>query len=246
MPVSDTFDEEGNRILEESGFKEFKDVLLNSVAEYIRDNPDPGQDIQSIIDKVVDNRDFEEYYIDLLERTKSRTSLDGNEAEKGAKILLGEMATTGILNGAPGLLDVTQNSSVPQELEEVHEDLVKERVLKKEHVSKAVRTRSYHLDIFNFLRRHLLMIQIIGLGGVMIILSAILLSSVYDALVAALTLNAVPTESITGKVGNILGAFGGVILFFTTVSLAISHVMERNRERERISRLAEGFLKESG
>jgi len=76
----------------------------------------------------------------------------------------------------------------------------------------------------------------------MLIASALLFNSIYKAVVVGLTLTVFPADTITIKVANIIGGFGGVLIFFTSVTTLIEYILASERRDEHIKELARSYL----
>jgi len=80
------------------------------------------------------------------------------------------------------------------------------------------------------------------LGIVFLVISSILFNSVYHAIIAGLTLSAVPGASVTILIANILRAFGGILIFFVSLSLIFQHILLTKTRDEKIRELAHKYL----
>ncbi len=244
MPV----DKRGKKLLKAAGYEKFRKYLLRAVAEYIRDNAEVGEDLQEIVGKVLREERFRDFFDSLVQKTREDTKLSKDDASETASILVGEETRRDMERKAPGLV-CSSLGRKPQHpsREKLHRKLLRRGVLKGRYSEPAVlwfKARFWEA-IMGFFREHPRLLGIISAGGIMIAISAILLGSIYNALVVALTLNAVSTASVAGKIGNIIGALGGVLIFFTSISVVVTYLLEKERRRERVSRLADEYLRET-
>ena len=97
-------------------------------------------------------------------------------------------------------------------------------------------------DVF---MHHPIVLLVVGAGAAFILIASLLIGSPYETLLAALTLQPSDASSVSQQVGNVLAAFGGVLLFFTSVTLIVSHLLEQDRKRRTVYRLAEQYLEKS-
>jgi hypothetical protein len=87
-------------------------------------------------------------------------------------------------------------------------------------------------------------VQVTFLGGIaLLIISAVLFGSVYKAVVAGLTLTALPAEAVRMKLANVLGAVGGILIFFVSLSLVFQYLFLARSRDERIRDTAARYLR---
>jgi len=243
MPVK----KKGNKLLERTGYKKFKKRISRAVAEYIRDNPEEGENLHEIVKKTLEVEKYKEFFDNLTQKIKKTVRVDEAEASKSASILVDEEISQEIQKNVPGLVSTPLGKESKDHIKQgLHRKLRSLGVLKGEYVERIVGTKTLVGEsIRRFFRKRTVFIKILGLGMGLIIVSGVLLGSVYNALIVGLTLDAIPTESIPGMIGNIVGGLGGIIIFFTFVSLGVTYFLEKERKREQISKMADEYLKKT-
>ena len=235
----------GKKILKSAGYDKLRKEISRAVAEYIRDHGTSGDDLQKIVEKVLSDDRFKEFFEALVSKTRTMTSLSEKESKRCASMLVGEETCRDFERKVPDLIvsRPSRNHGRKEFYQELRRDGIVSGEYRERGLLRQVPTRSER--VVDFVRSNPTLVKIICLGVGLVFLSAFLLGSVYEALVVALTLNAAPATSLAERAANILGAFGGVLLFFTTVSLIVSHLLERERKRHVLFQLTDDYLRKS-
>ncbi|MFO8051828.1 MAG: hypothetical protein R6V01_09055 [Thermoplasmatota archaeon] len=97
-------------------------------------------------------------------------------------------------------------------------------------------------DMLDLLRENKFIDAVIITGIILLSLSAGLLGSIYDALVAGLTLTTAPGDQMRIMIGNITGAIGGILIFFVAISLLFQYMLLVRTRDERIRNKANRYL----
>lgn len=79
-------------------------------------------------------------------------------------------------------------------------------------------------------------------GFLLLVVSAILFGSVYDAMITGLTLTSIKGAAWNIKAGNILGAIGGILLFFVSLSLVFQYMLLVRSRDEKIREAARRYF----
>ena len=79
-------------------------------------------------------------------------------------------------------------------------------------------------------------------GFLFLIISAILFRSFYKAILVGLTLTAFEEEILYIKVANLLGGIGGILIFFTSLSIVLQHFLVIKSRDETLREIARRFL----
>jgi len=244
MPV----DEKGKKILKAASYDKFRKEISRAVAEYIRDQGKMGEDIQTIVDRVLKEDRFKRFFESIVERTQEITNLSRRESENCASMLVSEETSAELQRKVPRLVCREESLGQTNQIQrEFYKKLQKGKILKGRYQRAGVLKfkPKFSIVVSEFVRKNSALMKIVGVGIFLIALSMFLLGSVYDSLIVALTLNAVSASSLGAKLGNVIGALGGVLLFFTTISIIVSHFLERERKRELLTRLANEYLEKS-
>lgn len=243
MPVK----KKGKKLLGMTGYEKFKTHISRAVAEYIRDNPDEGENLHEIVKKTLEAEEYKMFFNNLTQKIRKTVKVAGAEASKSASILVDEEISQELQKKVPGLVGTPLGKETKDRIKQkLHRELCSMGVLKGEYEERIVGSKTLVWNAMRrFFRRRTVFIKILGLGIGLIVVSGIMLGSIYDALIVGLTLDAIPTESIAGKMGNIVGGLGGIVIFFTFVSLGVTYFLEKERKREQISKLADEYLKKT-
>jgi hypothetical protein len=237
MPI----DRKGKDLLRAAKYDRFKKDISRAVAEYIRDRGSAGEDLQRIVEQVLREERFRPFFDDLTERTRRATMLPEKESRSCASLLVSEETGRDLQRTVPAL--VVEQDGRPEEKRYVQR-LRSSGLFCGPYVERSVVCRRVGRlsAVWELLSQHPSLLLVIGFGAGMIVVAALLLGSVYEALLAALTLQASDVSTAGGKIGNIFAALGGVLLFFTSISLIVSHLLEQDRKRRTVHRLAEEYL----
>ncbi len=238
MPV----DQKGKEVLKAAGYRTVRRDISKAVAEYTRDQGRAGEDLYSIVERILGEEKFRKFFEGLIRRTMEATKLTEKESKRCASMLVGE-ETYEDLRRVPGLV-YSDREARDGKMEKIFTKSRRKGLVKGRYERRGIlRAKPGVLcSLVELFRDNPILWKIVGIGIFLILTSAFLLGSFYDALIVALTLNAIPAPTLILKLGNILGAIGGVLIFFTSIALVLSHLMEKERTRELMHRLAEKYL----
>lgn len=239
-------DQKGRNILKATNYEKVRRGIAKAVAEYIKDRASTGEDLQSIVEKVLQEENFREFFQDLVRRTQQVTKLSEGDSKNCAYMLVSEETGRELKRVVPHLI-AEQGGKPAERRRKLHEKLRSRGVVKGSYVGQAVvcGRKGVGTVLGDLLREHPILLRIILAGVAFISLAVLLIGSVYETLLAALTLQPSSATTVWGKLGNILAALGGVLLFFTSVSLIVSHILDQDRKRRMVYRLAEEYLHKS-
>ena len=236
-----SLDYKGKRLLRESNYSKFRDQLIKDIAESINISGVHGDRVIEHISNVLQDEKYDAITRELIDKIKEKMDLDKEyEAEDALMVILQEDVCS----------ELHKNLYThPEKLG----DLISEGLYKKgkrRKIWEDVQTRklgkktSVLGDLMILLSKHSIIRWTLILGVTLQTVSSILLRSVYKSVLAGLTLKAEPGESFRIMMGNVIGALGGILLFFVFVSLLIQDKYLARKRDERLRRLADKTVKE--
>ncbi len=239
-------DQKGRNILKAARYEQVRKDLAKAVAEHIRDRGSAGEDFHSIVEKVLQEDRFKKFFENLVKHTQRATDLSERDSRSCASMLVSEQTGRDLERVVPELV-VERDGKPAERKERLFQKLRNCGVVKGAYVERAVMCKrgGFVASVADVLRNHPIILVVVGVGAAFVALGAMLIGSVYQALLAALTLQASNVSTVPAKIGNILAALGGVLLFFTSVSLVISHILEQDRKRRMVYRLADQYLQKA-
>ena len=99
-------------------------------------------------------------------------------------------------------------------------------------------------DVWGLIMNNSAMKWIIGLGIGLLILASLLFKSVYKAIITGLTLSAFSGPGLSVKLANIIGAVGGILIFFVFLTLIVQYLFLTKSRDERIRAITCRYLGE--
>jgi hypothetical protein len=242
MPIK----KKGEKILRAAGYKNFKKHISRAVAQYIRENPEVGRGLHKVVEETLENGEFKNFFNNLTQKTKEITELPKEEARESASILVSEEISKEIKEKVPELITPINGEPEHPSRQKIYRKLSLKGILKGKYLERVIGPKTLlRRTLGRFFRKRPIFIMLFGIGAALIVISGILLGSVYNALIVGLTLDVIPTESIAGKIGNIVGGLGGIIIFFNSITLGVIYFLEKERRREQIRELADEYLKKT-
>ncbi len=236
-----SLDYKGKRLLRDSNYSKIRDHLIKDIAESINASGVHGDKVIEHISNVLRDERYDTITRKLLDKIKEAMDLDKEyEAEDAMMVILQEDVCS----------ELHKNLYThPERLEGlISKDLYKKG--KRRKIWKDVETRKLGKkttvlgDLMLLLSKHSMIRWTMVLGVTLQTVSSILLESVYKSILAGLTLTAEPGGSLRIMMGNVIGALGGILLFFVFVSLLIQDRYLARKRDEKLRGLAEKTVKE--
>ncbi len=230
----------GKKILKETGYSKIREQLLKDVTESINIEGSHGDKIVHHIKNALEKEGYSYIKDELIKKIGEKM---GVESEKEALDILLVILQE---NLRPELCENLYTHS-KKGTELISDDIYRKGEEKKiwKHVHTIILGKQTSLlgDLMILLKVHSIIRWTLIVGFLLFMISSILLDSVYKSVIAGLTLTAEPGESLRIMLGNILGALGGILIFFVFISLLIQDKYLASTRNDKLRRLADRTLK---
>ncbi len=239
-------DRKGKDLLKQAKYDKIKREIIRAIVKRIRDEANVGEEFHSIVEKVLKEERFQQFFEELVRQIQKSTRLPEKESKGCASLLVSEAAGEEVCRVVPSLI-VESERKPNQRRMEYFDRLSKQGMLRGQCTSQAIvcGKGGFGKSVRDVFMHHPIVLLVVGAGAAFILIASLLIGSPYETLLAALTLQPSDASSVSQQVGNVLAAFGGVLLFFTSVTLIVSHLLEQDRKRRTVYRLAEQYLEKS-
>ncbi|RLF28451.1 MAG: hypothetical protein DRN05_04085 [Thermoplasmata archaeon] len=236
-------DKRGKEILEEAKFDKFKQAFIDSIMRKISIEGRYGTDIRPIIEETLKEEDFIDFFNKLAEIIRKKTEINGRECDRTASALVEEAFVKDISDVFSGQLKESKESRFSKEEMEIYRKGERFRLWKDANLKRFLGGRPEKLnDIIRLFREHSIIKAIVFIGIGALGISAVLFGSIYKALVVGLTLTMFSGETLQIKIANILGGIGGVLIFFTSITILLEYILLTARRNEQIQEMARRYF----
>ena len=229
----------GKKILKDIDYERIRESLIESIIEKISKEGTQGYDLRLIIEEILKEDKFKEFIGKLVEQIQKRTEMNEKESKISASYLIQEDIGDEIIKN---IKEVEKEEIGNQQEKKVSEKGEKEGLWKKAKKISLGRKYNFFKELLRILKRHFVLKLTIITGIVFLITSSILFHSVYKAVLVGLTLTAFPDERLYIKIANLLGGIGGILIFFTSLSIVLQHFLVVRSRDELLRELARKFL----
>jgi secreted Zn-dependent insulinase-like peptidase len=234
-----TVDKRGKEILKEAGFNKFRQAFIDSLMKKISLEGKYGSEIRPIIEETLKEEAFIEFANKLADIIKKETKIDGKICNEAMSTLVEEDIADDIKSNLQGELEKHASPTS----EELYSEGKKLKLWKEKSKHFLGKKTTITRDVIHLFKEHHVLAYVVFTGVGLLIVSSILFQSVYKALVVGLTLTVFPGESIFIKIANLLGGLGGLLLFFTSITIIIQYILLTTRRNERLQEIAKEYLK---
>lgn len=242
MPI----DEKGQEILKRIGYHRFRQAIIDSIMNKISVDGISGCNLRPILEETLKDEHFSDLVKKIAKEIELTTNMNRSESEKSASYLIEQELGS----------DIAQNLKEPPQDKPEEEPRKKDKVIQRKGLRARLwkgtwsdiflgRKSIFVVEIVRILGTHPILRIIILMGIAFLIISSILFNSVYKAVLVGLTLTAYPGESLRLKAANLIGGMGGVLVFFTAVSILVQFFLITRSRDEHIRELARKCLQES-
>ncbi|HDN97676.1 MAG: hypothetical protein DRP67_04115 [Candidatus Omnitrophota bacterium] len=229
-------DLKGKEILKEVNYEKVREAIIDSILKRISREGTQGCDLRLIIEKTLQEKDFSDFIKRLVEKIREKTKMTEKESKISASYLIQEDIGNEICKDMEGEMEeVTEQKGIQEKGE-------KEKLWtgsKRRFLGKRAPILP---DLFGIFKRHLILRITICVGFLFLIISAVLFRSFYKAILVGLTLTAFEEESLYIKIANLLGGIGGILIFFTSLSIVLQHFLLTKSRDETLREIARRFL----
>ena len=238
-----SLDIKGKEILKEAQFNKFKEAFIESLMEKISMEGRYGANIRPLIEDTLKEEAFVDF-INKITELIEKSKIEKDDCSKTAGVLIEEEIADDIKEILHGQLDEEEDSNTSKENQRLHSKGERLKFWKGPRLKRLLGGKHTRLgDISRLFKDHPILRYPVILGAMFLIISAALFNSVYKALVVGLTLTIFPGETLKLMVANILGGLGGILLFFTSVTIVLEYILIAERRNTHIQELAREYLK---
>ena len=234
-------DRKGKEILEELNYEKVRNEIIEGIIRRISKEGTTGCNLREIIENTLKEENFSEFINRLVKKIQQKTHMSEEESKLSASYLIQEDVGEEIQKNMEGEIE---------EIKEKEENIQKKGKEEKLWTSSTTRILgkkySFFHEFMNILKRHLILRSTIITGMVFLIISSILFHSIYKAILVGLTLTAFEEEPLSIKIANLLGGIGGILIFFTSLSIVLQHFLTIRARDEMLREIAKKFLERKG
>ncbi len=240
-------EKKGKEILKEVKYPKVRNAIIGSIMERISKEGMLGSDVRPIIEETLREEHFTDFIEKLIQEIRRKTNMSASESAKSVPYLIEEDVSQEVLRNMEGKMEEIEKPFSEKEERELHEKGEREKLWKKIGRQRLLGKKPlFLLEVWQILSRHLILRVTIISGISLLIISAFLFHSLYKAVLVGLTLTAFTGNSILIKVANLAGGTGGILIFFTSISLFLQYfIIVRSRDEE-IREIARRYLEKKG
>lgn len=235
---------EGKKILKEPAYDMLRDIIIEDIVQTIDREGKYGQELRPVIENTLRNTRFKSLVAKLFENILKQTDIKPEECERALSMLMEEDIAEDIKRNLQDQVEEHPEDRRGDERGELYgqgESGLLWRDVPKRYLGSRI---SVFRDVVSLVARNIT-VQVTFLGGVaLLIISAILFGSIYHAVIAGLTLTALPAETVSTRLANVLGAMGGILIFFVSLSLVFQYLFLARSRDERIRDIAARYLQQ--
>ena len=232
----------GRKILKEPLYDKFRELLVDEIIKTIDLEGKYGSELRPIIEKTLRKEKFKEMVDKLMKSLAKETKIDDKYSRDALSILIEEDVARDIKNDLEDQIEERYDVKRDKESERLYREGINNNLWDRVPSRYLGQKTSLLRDVLLLIKENEAIKLTLFLGIVFLVISSILFNSVYHAIIAGLTLSAVPGDSVTIMIANILGAFGGILIFFVSLSLIFQHILLTKTRDEKIRELAHKYL----
>ncbi len=235
-------DKKGEEILQKVDYQKIREAIIEGVMRRISKEGTHGGDVRPLIEETLKEEHFSDFIKKLVGEIRRKTSMDQSESEKSASYLIQEDLGPEIARHMDGEMEIAR-PSLEKEEKEIHKKGEKEKLWREAGARRFLGKRTYFFgEIWQILNRHFILKVTVLTGIIFLIISALLFGSFYKAVLVGLTLTAFLEEPLYIKVANLVGGIGGILIFFTSISLLLQYFLVIKSRDEEIRGMARRYL----
>jgi hypothetical protein len=234
MPI----DIEGKEILKEPLYDRLRQEIINEIMSTIDSEGKYGEELRISIEKVLKKQQFKGLVDKLINTLQEEKGISASDGPQTLSMLVEEDLANDIKENLQGQIEDTH--VIKGKRKRIYKVGKKVRLWEKIPSRYLGEKSSLLRDIANLIKENNAIKSALLIGAFFLVVSSILFKSVYKAIIAGLTLSAF--SGSTTIVANILGALGGILIFFVSLSLILQHIVLAKSRDEQIHRLASRYL----
>lgn len=223
---------EGKKILREPAYERLRQIIIDDILGTIDQEGKYGQELRPIIEDTLKDGRFKSLVVKLFDDIMKHTNISPKECKKALSMLMEEDIADDIKRNLDHNLEEQAGKRKRGRGRSLYEE-GESRLLWRDVPRRYLGSRVSALrDIISLVVNNTA-VQIAFIGGItLLVLSTIMFGSLYEAVLAGLTLTAVGAETTGRKLANVLGALGGILIFFVSLSLVFQYLfLTRSRDK---------------
>ena len=242
MPV----DIKGKQILRDPHYIQLRQNLIDEIMKKIDEEGKHGIELREYIMEALKDDRYQPLIKEMMAKVEERANIRKEDCRKVLAVLLEEDIAGDIKKNMGDNIEEKEEGGWAGEKSRINREGEKKK-LWRDAPMRYLGSRKIPLkDLWDILRENKFIDTVIITGIVLLVASALLLGSPYDALVAGLTLTTAPGEEIRTMAGNIIGAIGGILIFFVAISLIFQYMLLIRTRDDRIRERANRYLERRG
>lgn len=242
-----SLDIEGEKLLEKANFKGLRQRLIQSVMENISKHGVAGQHIDKIIEESLREDIFKDFVEKLARYIDEKNKLSQREKDKTISTLVEEDIKGDLGRMLPEQLGDNEVKSCTGGEKRIYKKGQRAQLWKNKDFRQLIRGDLPFLEeLRRMFEEQRPLLYIIMAGFLLLLVSAVLFGSLYQTIITGLTLTALDSARLSDKFANVMAGLGGVLLFFTSISILVQYMIIKNAQTEEIRKSAQEILKKLG
>lgn len=232
-------DKKGREILKEVNYEKIRDEIIEGIIKRISKEGTEGCNLRQIIENTLKEENFSGFIDRMVRKIQQKTGMNEEESKLSASYLIQEDVGSEIQKNMEGEIEEITEKEENKKLQEKGK---KEKLWTSSTIKILGKKHNFFQEFIYILKRHLILRITIITGIFFLTASAILFHSIYKAILVGLTLTAFEEEAFYIKIANLLGGIGGILIFFTSLSIVLQHLLTVRSRDELIREIAKRFL----
>lgn len=236
-------DKKGREILKKSDFAKFRQELIENIIQKISTEGKYGSELREYVEESLKEDIFLEFVDKLYSQISKESTFNNKNIDKTAETLIEEDIAKDVKKILHGQLNEEKDSHISEEEKKFLKKGVDTNLWNIQPGRKLLGRKTTRIkDISKLFREHPALKYPIILGIIFLVISALLFGSIYKAVIVGLTLTSFTSDSVKIMLANILGGFGGLLLFFTSITIIFQLFLMSERRNIYIQELARRYL----
>jgi hypothetical protein len=220
-----------------------REALIDRIVETIDREGKHGEELRHIIARTLEDERFRALADTLIENIVRKADIGEKESRRLLSMLMEEDVADEIMRGMEYEAEETEDPGHRVDRHQLDRLGRLKRLWTRAPRRYLGGRASLIADVVCILRRNAPVKVTFVTGFVLLVISAVLFGSPYLAMLTGFTLTAVPAETTAERVANIVGALGGILLFFLTVSLVFQYLLISKGRDEKVRERASRYLR---
>jgi hypothetical protein len=231
-------------VLQEPAYRAVRDIIIDDIIKTIDREGRYGQELRPIVENTLKESKFKPLVAKMFENIMKQTDISPQDCQEALSTLMEEDIAVDIKHKLDDQVEErAEKQKSPGQGSLGGRDMGRRlwRDVPKRYIGKRI---SAFRDVVNLIHKNTA-VRLTFLGGItLLVVSTLLSGSVYKAIIAGLTLMAMPAVTLREKLANVLGALGGILIFFVSMSLVFQYLFLVRSRDDRVRQIAARYLDE--